>query len=259
MQTRCGSSIPAERASKCTTNVSERRGGDNSQPAWGRVCSECGGRMEIGWDGARCRGGVGARSGIVQSGRAFETRSPFLVLCRVEGGLLSVGWRRGAGRRVLKSVEEWRYFIGMAVVLTGIHGLLDGDDFRELLFVGGGRGFMDYWMGMILGNCFLSAEDAEGRGEWQLLFVRGGRGGTRRTATAFFPRRTRRDAENGNCFFSTEDTEEHGERQHLFFRGGREGTRRTATAFFPRRTRRDAENGNCFFPRRARRTSSYVV
>ncbi len=23
---------------------------------------------------------------------------------------------------------------------------------------------MDYWMGMILGNCFLSAEDAEGRG-----------------------------------------------------------------------------------------------
>ena len=105
---------------------------------------------------------------------------------------------------------------------------------------------MDYWMGMILGNCFLSAEDAEGRGEWQLLFVCGGRGGTRRTATAFFPRRTRRDAENGNCFLSTEDTEEHGERQLPFFRGGREGTRRTATAFFPRRTRRDAENGNCF-------------
>ncbi len=186
MQTHCGRSIPAERANRCTTNVSERRGGDNSRPVWGRVCSECGGRMEIGWDGARCRGGVGGCSGIVQSGRAFETRSPFPVLCRVEGGLFLVGWRRGAGRRVLKSVEEWRYFIGMAVVLTGIYGLLDGDDFGELLFVGGGRG------------------------------------GTRRTATAFCPRRARRITENGNCFCPRR-------------------TRRTATAFWS--TEGGAEKG----------------
>ena len=29
----------------------------------------------------------------------------------------------------------------------------------------GGLGFMDFWMGMIVGNTFVSAEDAEGRGE----------------------------------------------------------------------------------------------
>ena len=53
-------------------------------------------------------------------------------------------------------------------------------------------------------NTFLSAEDAEGRGEH--LFVRGGRGGTRRTP--FCPRRTRRDAEN--TFLSAEDAEGRG-------------------------------------------------
>ena len=74
------------------------------------------------------------------------------------------------------------------------------------------------------------------------LFVRGGRGGARRTAytflsaedaegrgerlTPFCPRRTRRGAENG---------------LHLFVRGGRGGTRRRATAFCPRR---GAEKGN---------------
>ncbi len=174
MQRRCGSSIPAERANTCTTNVSERRGGDNSRSVWGRVCSECGGRMEIGWDGARSRGGVGACSGIVQSGRAFETRSPFLVLCRVEGGLFLVGWRRGAGRRVLKSVEEWRYFIGMAVVLTEIPGVMGID----CEFCGG-------------------------------AWARG-------TATAFCPRRTRRNAENGNCFLVREVTRRGAENGHCF-------------------------------------------
>ena len=34
-------------------------------------------------------------------------------------------------------------------------------------------------------NTFLSAENAEGRGELQHLFVRGGRGGARRTSTPF--------------------------------------------------------------------------
>jgi len=61
-----------------------------------------------------------------------------------------------------------------------------------------------------------STEDTEGHGERQHLFVRGGRGGARRTATPFW---------------STEDTEGHGERQHLFG---------------PRRTRRGTENGNIF-------------
>ncbi len=51
---------------------------------------------------------------------------------------------------------------------------------------------------------FLSAEDAEGRGERQHLFC---------------PRRTRRGAENGNTFF---------------FHGGHGGARRTATPFFVR-------------------------
>ena len=65
---------------------------------------------------------------------------------------------------------------------------------------------------------FLSAEDAEGRGELQHLFLRGEHGGPRRTSTPFCPRRTRRDAENFNTF----------------------------TPFCPRRARRTAENFNTF-------------
>ncbi len=94
---------------------------------------------------------------------------------------------------------------------AGIIGLLDGDDFGELLFVRGGRGELLY--------TFLSTEDTEGHGELQqlfcprrtgilglldgddfgeLLFVRGGRGELLYT------------------FLSTEDTEGHGELQQLF-------------------------------------------
>ena len=78
-------------------------------------------------------------------------------------------------------------------------------------------------------NTFLSAEDAEGRGEH--LFVRGGRGGARRTS--FCPRRTRRGAKN--TFLSAKDAK--GREEHLFVREGREGARRTPF-FDPRRTRR---------------------
>ena len=102
----------------------------------------------------------------------------------------------------------------------------------------------------------MSAEDAEGRGEH--LFVRGGRGGSRRTP--FCPRRTRRVAEN--TFLSAEDAE--GREEHLFVRGGRGGSRRTP--FCPRRTRRVAENTflsaedagsrrTPFCPRRSRRVA----
>ncbi len=88
------------------------------------------------------------------------------------------------------------------------------------------------------GNFFLSAEDAEGRGERQRLFVHGDtRRDTENGNTFFVHGDTRRDTENGNTFFvhgghggtrrtatpfwSTEGTEGHGERQHLFVRGGR--------------------------------------
>ena len=98
-----------------------------------------------------------------------------------------------------------------------------------------------------------STEDTERRGELQHLFVRGGRGGARRTSTPFLsaevaerrgelqhlfcPRRSRRGAENFNTFF---------------VRGGRGGARRTSTPFCPRRSRRGAENFNTFFVRGGR-------
>ena len=94
---------------------------------------------------------------------------------------------------------------------------------------------------------FLSAEDAEGRGELQKPFLSAedaeGRGEPQHL---FCPRRTRRGAENFNTFLSAEDAEGRGELQHLFVRGGRGGARRTSTPFCPRRTRRGAENFNTF-------------
>ncbi len=116
------------------------------------------------------------------------------------------------------------------------------------------------------GNFFLSAEDAEEHGERQLLFgprrtrrgaekglhlfVHGGHGGARRTATAFW---------------SAEDAERRGGRQLLFVRGGRGGTRRTATPFCPRRTGilglldGDDSGELLFCLRRARRTAYTIL
>ena len=68
-------------------------------------------------------------------------------------------------------------------------------------------------------NTFLSAEDAEGRGEGQLLHLfsaEDAEGRGEGQLQLLLPRRTRRGAEKGNC-----------------------------NSFFPRRTRRGAEKGNC--------------
>ncbi len=134
---------------------------------------------------------------------------------------------------LLKLVDppDWNWFIRSR--RTGIPGFLDGDDCGEHPLRRGG-----------------GAENGEN------LFVRGGRGGARRTATAtpFCPRRTRRGTENGNCntFLSAEGAEGRGELpffrlshakgrgELLLVRGGRRGARRRATAT-PICPRRDAE------------------
>ncbi len=119
---------------------------------------------------------------------------------------------------------------------------------------------------------FLSAEDAEGRGELQLLLSTKGHEGPRRTATAtpFVHGGPRRTTENGNCnfFLSAEDAEGRGELQLLLSTKGHEGPRRTATAtpfvhggprrtatatsFCPRRTRRGTEKCKNLFGRGGR-------
>ena len=154
-----------------------------------------------------------------------------------------------------------------------------------------GRGFLDYWMGRILGNCFLStentedAEDGNGnffcprrgaeKGDGNIFCPRRTRRGTEKgDGNIFCPRRTRRGTEKGDgnfntfcprrtrrarrtstAFLSTEDTEGHGGLQQLFFvRGGHGEARRTSTPFDPLRDAKGREE-NLFCPRRARGTA----
>ena len=83
-------------------------------------------------------------------------------------------------------------------------------------------------------KAFLSAEDAEGRGERLTSFLSTeGHGGARRTAKTFL---SAEDAEGRGerltSFLSTEDAEGRGERLTSFVvRGGRGGARRTAYTF----------------------------
>ena len=110
-------------------------------------------------------------------------------------------------------IRGWRQLRGTATPFYPRRATEEHGE-RQHHFVRGGRGFLDYWMGMILGTAFCRRTGIPGRG----LMDRDSCGGADRdlwisgwrqlrgTATPFYPRRA---------------TEEHGERQHHFVRGGR--------------------------------------